>query len=363
MSSPRSRFVPPAPAEQRSVVLLGMEPMDQLHRARQVRIHHMHQALNELTPTTLLTGARTPRRWLLLRYLLRGGLARTRAVYVEASTSTATETDLLFLNLARRAGLPILVFIPDAYQLFPQVYRRAGLKVVLLDWGWRRSIRAYQRLADVLFFPSEGLQAHFDCPRRAEPLPPAGVAGRPFVPPDPENRQVVYVGALNQLYGADLLLGAMERVIEALPDARLLVITREPGALDGLAAPWLRVEQRATDELAEVMAASSVAVIPWRQNEYHDLAMPVKLFDTMSYGRPLVVTPNRAMAAVVERWQAGLVVQAEAQALADGLLRLLSEPALAAELGHNAYQAVQSENAWLHRAQRVLQLVAEVKCA
>ncbi len=49
----------------------------------------------------------------------------------------------------------------------------------------------------------------------------------------------------------------------------------------------------------------------WRSripaNDYMDVALPVKLFDSMAAGRPLVVTPRRETAAIVERGGVGLV--------------------------------------------------------
>src|SRR5262245_28268409 len=111
-----------SPPFAQNVVLLGMFDLSRLDSARPIRIHNLYTALQALAPATLLSGNRTPRRWAVMRFLLRGGLRHTRAVYVEASTSTATEVDILFLALARKAGIPILVYIPDAYQLFPELY-------------------------------------------------------------------------------------------------------------------------------------------------------------------------------------------------------------------------------------------------
>ena len=110
----------------KEIVLLGMFDAAHPNRARAVRIYNLHRALQTLAPTRLLDGDRPARRQRVLRYLAGGGLRKTRAIYVEASTSTATELDLVFLAMAHAAGIPILIFIPDAYQYFSALYPRIG---------------------------------------------------------------------------------------------------------------------------------------------------------------------------------------------------------------------------------------------
>lgn len=332
--------------------------------ARAVRIHNLHAALQALTPITLLAGNRMARRRAILRHLLGGGLRRARAVYVEASTSTATGLDLLFLALARLARLPLLVYVPDAYQDFPAIFPRRGLKVRLLDRGWRISIAAYLRLADRLLFPTAGLARCFPGARRVDLLPPAGRPGLAAAQLAWDPPTVVFVGAASHHDGADLLLEAMEQVVARRPAARCRLISKDVSFLAGhrlLAAPWLTVERRSADELPEAMYRSTLAVIPRRINAYNDLALPIKLFDYLSFGLPVVVTNCHAQAALVRELQAGLVVQDSAESLAQGILALLADPVQAAQLGQNGHGAIQSAHAWPHRAARLLQLIAAIE--
>ena len=347
-----------------NLVLLGMFDMSRLDRAIPVRIHNLHLALNALHPTTLLADDRLPRRMRLLRYLLSGGLGRTRAIYVEASTSTATETDLAFLALAHAARIPIVIFIPDAYQFFPDIFPRRGWKVRLLDWGWRRSIDVYQRTADMLLYPSLGLASYFHNLSPYDVLPPAGPAGLgcPPLPWDPP--EVVYLGAASYRYGSDLLLDAMQQVVEAMPEARLRFVTVDPSFLESHPArhaPWLTVEQRAFNELPAIMRRTTLAVAPLRRNAYNDLAMPVKMFDYLAFGRPMVVTDCRDMAAFVREVDAGIVVEENTGSLAAGILSLLRNRDLAERLSQNGYDAVQTAHSWPHRAARLLGMIEAIE--
>ncbi len=346
------------------VVLLGMFDVSRPSGARAVRIHSLYTALRELTPITLLAGGRAARRRAVLRYLVSGGLRRARAVYVEASTSTAMPVDLLFLALARRAGIPLLVYVPDAYQDFPEIFPRRGIKVKLLDWGWRVSTAVYARLADRLLFPTAGLARCFPRARAVDLLPPAGRPGLAAAQLSWDPPTVVFVGAASHHDGADLLLEAMEQVVARQPVARCRLISKDVSFLAGhrlLSAPWLTVERRAADELPEAMYRSTLAVIPRRINAYNDLALPIKLFDYMSFGLPVVVTDCRSQADLVRELQAGLVVRDSPDSLAQGLLTLLADPSQAARLGRNGHRAVQEAHAWPHRAARLLQMIAAIE--
>jgi glycosyltransferase involved in cell wall biosynthesis len=344
------------------ILVLGMFDLARLDRARAVRIHNLYLALQERSVATLLSGDRTPRRRAVVRYLLQGKLQHARAVYVEASTSTATETDLFLLTLARAKRIPLLVYIPDAQQLFPAIFPRAGWRVKLLDWGWRRSIAAYLRLADALLFPSQGLTDCFDTQQPAKVFPPAGLPNREYTSLAWEPPVVVYAGGASHRYGSDLLLDAMEQVVAQHPTARCRFVTGDADAEvlanhPAIHAPWLIVEHRTFDDLPVVFNAATIAVIPLRVNPYNDLAMPVKLFDYMSFGRPVVVTACHDMAALVHELEVGLVVEDTAEGLAQGIARLLEDRDLAARLGRNGYRAIQRTHSWSHRAAQLLQMV------
>lgn len=344
----------------KEIVVLGMFDVTRRDRAMAVRIYNMYSALQELAPTTLISGDRRARRKAILRFLLQGGLRRTRAVYVEASTSAASEMDLVLLGLFHLAKIPVVIFIPDAYQLFPAIFPRSGMKTALLDWGWRRSIGTYLRFADMLMFPSWGLAAYFPTHLPVDTLPPGGPCDLEPAALSGNPPTIIYVGAASYRYGSDLLLDAMPQVVARYPNAMCRFITVDATYLDGHPlryAPWLTVEQRTFEELAYVMRTATVAVIPLRVNDYNNLAMPVKLFDCMAFGLPLVVTACHDIAAFVKEVGAGLVVEDAADGLAQGIMRLLVDRDLAIRLGQNGYQAIQAAHSWPHRAARLLQMI------
>lgn len=342
------------------IVILGMFDLTRLGSAMAVRIHNLCVALETFTPKTLLAGNRMARRWAVTSFLLKAGLRRTRAIYVETSNGSANELDLLFLSLAKAAGIPILIFIPDAYQYFPDIFPRCGLKAKLLDWGWRRSIATYLRLADLLLFPSLGLADRFDSRQAKELLPPAGLPSREYTPLSWDPPTVVYVGGGTVRYGSVLLLNTMEQVVNRYPGVRCRFITPNAEAIaehPARQASWLTVEYLSFDELPTVVHSATLFVSPLLINSYNDLAVPVKLFDYMSFGRPIVSTACHDTAALLNELEAGIVVDDTIDGLAQGIIHLLENPDLAARLGQNGYRAIQTSHSWSHRAARLLKLI------
>jgi glycosyltransferase involved in cell wall biosynthesis len=87
----------------------------------------------------------------------------------------------------------------------------------------------------------------------------------------------------------------------------------------------------------------------------------VKLFDYLSYSRPLVVTDCREQARIVRDAGAGVVTDDSAGAIASGLERVASAGAGGiAQWSANAAAAAEAAS-WSARASRIVQLLTELR--
>lgn len=111
--------------------------------------------------------------------------------------------------------------------------------------------------------------------------------------------------------------------------------------------PWVELDSVDQVSLTEQLGRTTVLVVPHPANDYMDVAVPVKLLDSMAAGRPVVVTPRAEMRRIVEDNHAGRVASGDdAQALADAIRPLLRDPALAARLGANGRAAAERDYDW-----------------
>lgn len=260
------------------------------------------------------------------------------------------------LDAVARYGIPQVVDVHDAplvqnraLGLVPPPDVEAGLRHRLernlhaFRWHVAQS-SSFVRLADM--DPSRTLIAPNGCDPhhiRVLPMPSEPIVG--------------FVSGAAPGRGIELLIEAARIARAEIPELQLrlwLVATGIDSGryLEGLAASlepdtWIRVESVPYASLESALGSAAILVVPHPPNPYMDVVLPVKLFDSMAAGRPLVVTPRIEMARVVERWTAGIVARGDAAAdLAEPILRLARDADLRSRLGANARDAAEHEYDW-----------------
>jgi glycosyltransferase involved in cell wall biosynthesis len=341
----------PTPKRQR-LIYLGHYPLHQLASAPEVRIHSLHQALAPLCDLTFLTGSREQRRKPLWQMIRSGAWRDFDGVYVEAASSTAMEADLVLLKLWHDAGIPVSLFVRDAYPMFPDYFDSRPFKHKLLKAAWYVSMAAYRRWCSILYFPTRMLADVI--PFADKRLLPPGGDLRPQ--PDPRTRRgVIYVGSAQAVAGAQNLLKAMDLVVAKHPDATLRFVTPNPAPLgEWRDRPWLTVESISGETLTERLLAAAVAVIPRPRGAYNDLCLPVKLLDYLSHGLPIVSTDCPEAADFLTAVGAGEIVADSPEGLAAGIERLLTDADLRLQRSEAAAAAVGSAHSWSRRAETIV---------
>lgn len=338
------------------LLVLAMYPLDEGWSGPTVRIRRLLEALERRVSVEVVHGYRPARRGPLLRRLAPAGLAGVGGVYVESSTALPSETDVAFLASARARGRPVLTYVRDAYQLFPDYYPPDTLKRRLGARLFRPAVGALRRASTRLAFPTRGLAEAVLGPAADDALLlPPGAPPPVEAPMEPSARTLLFVGDLRLAAqgGATLLEGvrlARERGVEV----ELLCVTRAGQEPPRPHPTWLRIEHASSEQIPLLLGQVAGSVIPRAPGAYNDLALPIKLMEYLSYGRPLIVTPRRETARLVADSGSGLVVGDAPQALADGIQRLLAADTATREAWGRAAQAAALANTWDERAERIV---------
>ena len=91
-----------------------------------------------------------------------------------------------------------------------------------------------------------------------------------------------------------------------------------------------------SEEMAELLAAVDVSVVPLRRNELFKGALPSKLFEALGAGVPVIASVEGEAKRLIESSASGLVVEPENPAdMAQKILTLFHDPELRARLGEN----------------------------
>ena len=191
---------------------------------------------------------------------------------------------------------------------------------------------------------------------------PAGIEPQMFEHPEPDKfRQqyqlsgrpvVMYTGVLNAFQRVDYLLRAFAVVLQSQPDALLLMVSplvseshekehKQLAEALGISRSIIWIAPHALADLPSYLALADVTVVPRPECPGH----PVKLLNYMLAAKPIVSFAGGAKG-VRHMHDAFIVPNHDWEALGRGMVALLQNPALAAELGANGRATVLAEFDW-----------------
>jgi glycosyltransferase involved in cell wall biosynthesis len=164
--------------------------------------------------------------------------------------------------------------------------------------------------------------------------------------------------------GLETLIEASRRLRGSIPELRLRLWLAATGGtgeayVEALrasvqGADWIEIGSAPYERLGEALSQATVLTIPTPASEYSDVALPVKLFDSAAAGRPIVVTPRTETAAVVNRFDIGVVASGDdADALAEAFAPLLADARGAQEIGRRARAAAETHFDWSVVGERI----------
>jgi glycosyltransferase involved in cell wall biosynthesis len=171
---------------------------------------------------------------------------------------------------------------------------------------------------------------------------------------------ILFVGAQFKRKGGDTLLAAFRSVRQRLPSARLLVIGPERVETEDAGVECLgfldknRPDHRAA--LLDAYASADVFCLPTRFEPFG-----IVFLEAMYFGLPCVGTNAWAVPEMITDGVTGYTVPVDdAAALADRLLRLLSDPALARRFGDAGREYARCHFTWPAVAGRMMRAIEPV---
>lgn len=123
---------------------------------------------------------------------------------------------------------------------------------------------------------------------------------------------------------------------------------------------WVQVDQLSVDDFSAAYRQATVFCIPHPSNPYWDSTLPVKIFDALAAGRPLVVTPRTETVRLVERHGVGVATAGDrAEDIADAIRPLLADEAEARRIGAQARRVAEERYDWPKVGDRIAAAILE----
>jgi glycosyltransferase involved in cell wall biosynthesis len=192
---------------------------------------------------------------------------------------------------------------------------------------------------------------------------PNGVDTQVFQPGQfPEPPEIIFVGRLVPNKGPLTMIRAAAAVNQRYPEARFTLVGDGPqrqrlereAARLGIAGAVRFTGVR--DDIPKMLRQSTLFVRPSTLE-----GLPLTVLEAMACGLPVVATPVGGTPEVVRDGEQGLLVPvADAAALAEAILKLLDDPAAAAEMGRRGRETVLHGYGWENVVARTEEVYREV---
>lgn len=186
----------------------------------------------------------------------------------------------------------------------------------------------------------------------------------------PEDPAIGMVSGSAPGRGIEILIAAARQIHDEVRDLRLLLWLAPTGEESGeyltelrratAHERWIEISTAGYADLSHALRQATVLAIPHPPGEYYDVALPLKLLDSISAGRPTVVTPRLETKAIVERHGVGIVASGDGvDDLAHALRDLVVDTDRARAMGERAREVAETVYDWAVVGERLAEMVLD----
>ena len=292
--------------------------------------------------------------------------------YIESDTyPILLEQDYTLIKEIIKRKIPTAYFYRDCYRhpAFKYLVKRKGfvnnLKDHYLDFMQYRTDRLVGKMS-LVYFPSELMSQLFKY-KHVGVLPPAIKDYHDYA--HENTNTAIYVGALSDLYGFDVLIEAY-KILNQIGNYKLILVCRKAEyaarkqELEGYS--WLEIHHASGDALTPLYQRASVGLLP-RKGAYNEFAVPVKLYEYLANGLPVISTHAQEMTKILTENNVGLSTECNAQSYAEGIKSVIDHSDILKGMQASIGTFIANGNTWNDRAKKVIEdcqkIASETKSA
>lgn len=336
----------------------------------EVRPVKMLQAFREIGyDVEVISGYSNERRILIekIKRNIRAG-ARYEFVYSESTTmpTALSDRDHLprnpflderFFMFCRKNGIPVGLFYRDAYWQFPYYRERVSRWVPFVTIPfYKHELKRYEKCLDTMFVPSNEFAAAIGYKGEYKELPSGG-------DPDVDEAEAKSTDQVKLFYvGGVVGINNIELVVDTIKDMKSVSLTlccpEEQWNICGTTKAIveesnnIQVEHKKGEGVKELIKETDITLAFFERNPYRDLAMPVKLFEYICCGKPIIATSGTAAGRYIEDNNIGWTINYNSDSLRKHLLMMIEDRCDIIEKTENVI-AIIPDNTWKARAQTV----------
>lgn len=284
-------------------------------------------------------------------------------------------------NINKKYNLPIILDLhdnmPEVMKLYPHLQKFPG-KYIISPKKWKQKEEEFILKANKVIAVSpeflETLIARLPLKKDKFVLVPNTIRKAFFedykvdlnITKRYKNKFVIlYLGDTNIRRGLETAISSVEKLKYKIPNLKLVIVGKN--TTDTI------LKQQVKDlEIAEFVdfegwknvslfqsyiLSSAICISPLHRNLQHDVAYANKIFQYMSFAKPLLVSDAIAQKRLVEKTKSGLVHQEKnAEDFTDKVLKLFDDETLRNELGENGKFFIENEFSWEQTSKKLIHL-------
>ena len=190
-----------------------------------------------------------------------------------------------------------------------------------------------------------------------------------------QNKIIIYEGGVSRKRGLDKFIFALQKVNELVTDVKFLVVGKilDTSDFEKWIGDYLEKQKlhetfemigwKPHEEVVNYINISDVGIILFQPTHYNNLiGLPIKLFEYMACGLPVVASNFPEISRVVKEADCGILVDpTDVDEIADAIIYMLEHPEEMKRIGDNGRIAVKEKYNWERMEERLLELYAGLK--
>ncbi|MFD1780016.1 glycosyltransferase [Fredinandcohnia salidurans] len=269
--------------------------------------------------------------------------------------------DHSFFKFLKKNKIPLGIFYRDIYWKFKDLYKVKPIIKTIMVQLFEIELFLYKKNAKKIFLPSLEMNKYVKIPSQQVSSSPPGGIDRTAVINKQDSKKVraVYVGGIDPRYGVYEVLEAFKQLNKGTTYIELLFVCREKEfntfkeyLKPYLNEDWLHIHHAHGEALLPIYKDADFGIVTLKRGTYNDFAVPVKLFEYLSYGLPVLATDCTALQKIVEQDKIGLIVKDNSDSIQGGLKEML-DSTKRNMLRQNSIFALKRKHLWFQRAKDI----------
>lgn len=274
--------------------------------------------------------------------------------------------DFSFFTYCKKNGIKIGLFYRDMHWKFEDYRKKVPFwKRAISIPFYKYDLRKYERIVDVLYLPSRQMEPLLSSykMRKIEDLPPGGEYSYDVVKERDDyfairkdgSLKLFYVGGTSGLYD----LTSIFKAVMTTDDVYLVVCTRkeEWDRIKGKYLPYMcdriKIIHESGKNLRSYYMQADICCCYLPIFKYTSFSMPVKLFESLSYVTPVIVTKGIEAGNFVQKWDNGFCIEYDDCSIIKLLEAIKKNQNVLLEKHNNAVTCLM-KNTWEERAKKVV---------